>query len=165
MNYAILYTCAKKYFDSSTSNVKAYWTRYNDTFISLDDRAAYASAVGADLFVSLHMNSATSSASGTEVYYSTNNNATLQNGLNSNSMASVYLSNIVSVFASKNRGVKSANYVVIKKNTVPAILIELGFISNDGDRAKLVDPTMQDSVAKTIYDTTESVFEKYPTGR
>lgn len=165
LNYAMLYTCAKKYFDSSTSKVKAYWTRYNDTFISLDDRAAFASAVGADLFVSLHMNSATSSASGTEVYYSSNNNTTLQNGLNSNAMAGMYLSSVVSTFGSKNRGVKTANYVVIKKNTVPAVLIELGFISNDGDRAKLVDPTMQENVAKAIYDTTESVFEKYPTGR
>lgn len=165
LNYTILYTYAKTYFNKATSNVKAYWTRHDDTFISLTDRAAYAKSIGADLFISLHMNSASATAKGTEVFYSTSNNSTLKNGLNSKTMASTFLKNLVSVMGTTNRGVKTANYVVIYKNTVPSILIELGFISNSSDRAKLTNATYQKKAAKSIYDTTEDIFKKYPTGR
>ncbi|WP_455717601.1 N-acetylmuramoyl-L-alanine amidase family protein, partial [Anaerosporobacter sp.] len=54
LTYNILYKYAKNYFNSSTSTVKAYWTRYNDSYVTLDDRAAFASKVGADLFIILH---------------------------------------------------------------------------------------------------------------
>lgn len=165
LNYKILYTYAKSYFNKDSSNVKAYWTRYNDTYITLSDRAAYAKKIGADLFISLHMNSASSTAKGTEVFYSVNNNKTLKNGLNSKTMAGMFLNSMVSVMGSTNRGVKSATYVVINKNTVPAVLIELGFISNSSDRAKLTNESYQKKAAKKIYETTEEIFRKYPTGR
>lgn len=166
VTYAILYKYAKNYFDSDTSNIKAYWTRYDDTKISLGDRAAFASKVGADLFISLHMNSsANTSATGTEVFYSTGNNATQSNGLNSKKLADAFLPGMLEVMNLTNRGVKTAQYTVIHKNTVPAILIELGFISNAKDREKIVDEDYQDRVAKKIYETTESIFETYPTGR
>lgn len=166
VTYAILYKYAKNYFDSDTSNIKAYWTRYDDTYVSLSDRASFASKVGADLFISLHMNSSTNtSATGTEVFYSTGNNATQSNGLTSKKLANVFLPAMIEVMNTTNRGVKTANYTVIYKNTVPAILIELGFISNTNDRKKIVDEEYQDRVAQKIYESTESIFETYPTGR
>lgn len=166
ITYSILYTYAKSYFDSDTSNVKAYWSRYDDTFVSLSDRAAFASKVGADLFISLHMNSATNTAAtGTEVYYSINNNKTQSNGLTSKIMASEFQSELANVMNTTSRGVKTANYTVIYKNTVPAVLIELGFISNSSDRSKLVDSSYQQAAAESIYQTTESIFSSYPTGR
>ena len=64
-----------------------------------------------------------------------------------------------------SRGVKSANYTVIYRNSVPAILVELGFISNSSDRANLVDASFQKKTAKNIYETTKQVFAQYPTGR
>ena len=146
--------------------MKAYWTRYDDTFVTLNDRAAYAKSVGADLFISLHMNSATStSANGTEVFYSTSNNKTLSNGLNSKKVATYFQTNLVSSLGMNSRGVKTANYVVIYKNTVPAVLVELGFISNSSDRQKLADASFQKKSAKKIYQLTEDIFEDYPTGR
>lgn len=164
--YSILYSYAKSYFNKSSSNVKAYWTRYDDTFVTLNDRAAYAKSVGADLFISLHMNSATStSANGTEVFYSTSNNKTLSNGLNSKKVATYFQTNLVSSLGMNSRGVKTANYVVIYKNTVPAVLVELGFISNSSDRQKLADASFQKKSAKKIYQLTEDIFEDYPTGR
>ncbi len=166
ITYSILYTYAKSYFNSAESDVKAYWSRYNDTFVTLSDRAAYASSIGADLFISLHMNSATNTAAkGTEVYYSTNNNTKQKNGLTSQKMASLFENNLVSAMGTVNRGVKTANYTVIYKNTVPAVLIELGFISNSSDRANLVDKTFQKKAAKNIYQTTKQIFQQYPTGR
>lgn len=166
ITYSILYTYAKTYFDSDTSNIKAYWSRYDDTFVTLSDRAAFAAKVGADLFISLHMNSATNtSATGTEVYYSTSNNKKQSNGLTSKIMAGMFQSKLVDVMGTTSRGVKTANYTVIYKNTVPAVLIELAFISNSSDRAKLTSSSYQKAAAEAIYETTESIFSSYPTGR
>ncbi len=157
----IIYKKAKEYFDSEESNVKAYWTRTNDTFITLSNRASYASEIGADMFVSLHMNSSTNlSAKGTEVFYSTVNNHTADNGINSKKLAEICLDNIVSVLKTNNRGVKTANYYVIKNNTVPAVLIELGFISNTSDRQLITDDVAQQTAAKAIYDSVIAAFNK-----
>lgn len=163
--YSILYTYAKKYFNAENSKVKAYWTRVSDKKIELNDRAAFAAAVGADCFISLHMNSAASNASGTEVYYSASNNSKTASGLTSAKLASYFEKNIVSSFSMNSRGVKTAQFVVIKKNTVPAILIELGFISNESDREKFTNVTYQKKAAKLFYNLTVDIFKKYPTGR
>ncbi|WP_167956582.1 N-acetylmuramoyl-L-alanine amidase [Anaerosporobacter faecicola] len=165
ITYNILYKYAKEYFNDPDSSIKAYWTRTGDNFVDLYERAAFAEKVGADLFISLHMNSATPSAKGTETYYSTVNNKTQDNGLNSAKLASIFQAGIVDVFGSNNRKVKTANYVVIKQNTVPAILIELGFMSNSDDFAKINNTTNQKKYAEKIYELTEDVFNQYPTGR
>lgn len=165
ITYNILYKYAKDYFNGSDSTVKAYWTRTNDSFISLSDRAAFAKKVGADLFISLHMNSASPTANGTETYYSTVNNKTQSNGLSSAKLASIFQNGIVNTFDFYNRKVKTANYAVIKNNTVPGILIELGFMSNSSDFAKLTNSNNQKEYAAKIYELTEAVFDQYPTGR
>lgn len=154
LNFSVIYTCARKYFNSANTTVKAYWTRTNDTFITLADRAAFASKVGADLFISMHMNSATStSAKGTEIYYSNNNNKANSWGLNSYKLATKLIDNIVPAIGTTTRGIKSANYYVINHNTVPAVLIELGFITNSIDYSIITDIKKQDLAAKAIYDT------------
>ena len=50
------------------------------------------------------------------------------------------------------RGVKSANYYVIKYNSVPAVLIELGFMSNSTDLGIITNESKQQAAAKAIYD-------------
>lgn len=88
LNLEILYTRARKYFESNTSNVKAYWTRHNDTFINLYTRPKLSKTYRADMFLSLHMNSASNrTANGTEVYYSSRNNKVTSTGLYSKKMA------------------------------------------------------------------------------
>lgn len=163
--YRILYTYAKNYFNAKTSIVKAYWTRVNDTKIELNDRAAFAGSVGADCFISLHMNSASSSAKGTEVYYSVTNNKNTASGLTSEKLATHFQKSIVNGLSTNNRGVKTAQFVVIKKNTVPAILVELGFISNTEDRAKFTNSKYQKKAAKLFYDSIVDIFKQYPTNR
>ncbi len=164
INYSILYTHAKQFFNASTEEyVKAYWTRTTDTYISLQERSAFAASVGADLFVSLHMNSSTSSAAnGTEIFYSILNNTLTVNGLNSASIARIFQNNIVTNMKTTDRGVKKANYYVIKNNSVPAILIELGFLSNSADRAMITDNNLQIKAANIIYNSVLSVFNITP---
>lgn len=166
LNFNILYTKAKKYFDSLNSNVKAYWTRHSDTFINLYSRPKYSKKYNADLFVSLHMNSSYSSrVNGIEVYYSRNNNRKIRSGLNSKIFARKMLNTLASDLDLKKRGVKQAGFVVTKYNTVPSILIELGFLSGSRDYRKLRKASFQTKAAKSIYRGIDNVFKTYPTGR
>jgi N-acetylmuramoyl-L-alanine amidase len=64
-----------------------------------------------------------------------------------------------------NRGTRAAKYTVVHKNTVPAVLVELGFMSNKNDFAKISDPAFQYEAAKEIHKTLLDIFELYPTGR
>jgi N-acetylmuramoyl-L-alanine amidase len=166
LNFKILYTLGKKYFNQDTSKLKVYYTRIKDVDISLSNRAAFASQYGADLFVSLHMNANLNrTVYGTEVYYADHNNSPNRAGLTSKKLADLFSDRISSKLGTKNRGSRSERYTVVYKNTVPAVLIELGFMSTESDFEKLSNPTFQENAAKTIYETLLEVFEKYPTGR
>lgn len=166
LNLKIIYTLMKDYFSSNAPDTKVYWSRSSDVFVTLSKRAAFASKVGADIFVSLHMNSASSSsANGTEVYYTATNNASSFSGVNSKTIATLFKNNLVTRLGTTNRGVKTAKYYVTNHNTVPAVLIELGFISGSRDYANLINPSFQSNSAKIIYDTINEIFTNYPTGR
>ncbi len=163
VNFKILYTLGKQYFDSDTTKIKAYYTRTADNDLSLSERAAFVKQVGADLFVSLHMNASEAlTVSGTEVYYSKSNNSANSAGLTSQTLASMLLTNLVSELGTTKRSVKYADYTVIYKNTVPAVLIELGFLSNQAEHDKLTNEEFQTKAAKTIYETLLQVFDQYP---
>lgn len=166
LNFKILYTLMKDYFSSNAPDIKVYWTRTNDSFISLADRASFAKKVGADVFISLHMNSATNtSANGTEVYYSVANNSPSFSGVTSQAIAKIFKTRLVNDLKMKNRGTKTAAYYVLKHNTVPSVLIELGFLSGTSDYSKLINSTFQANASKSIYNGIVSIFNTYKTGR
>ncbi len=164
LNYKILNQYVKEYFNQS--DIKLYYTRESDIFVNLYERAAFAKKIGADLFISLHMNANTSSAAkGTQVFYSTANNKTQSSGLNSYKLARLMVDKLSNVLGTKNRGATTSEFVVVKQNTVPAVLVELGFMSNASDYAKLTDPYYQKMAAKAIYDSVVEIFNTYPTKR
>lgn len=162
----ILYTLMKSYFSSNAPDLKVYWTRTNDSYITLANRAAFAKSVGADAFISLHMNSSTNkTANGTEVYYSVSNNSSSFSGITSKKMANLFRTQLLKDLGTINRGTKTAAYYVLKHNTVPAILIELGFISGNSDYSKLISSSFQKKAAQSIYKSIVAMFQTYPTGR
>lgn len=167
LNFKIMYTLGKKYFNKDTTKLKVYYTRTSDVDMSLKDRAAFAKKVGADLFVSLHMNSAPQApkACGTEIFYSHNNNSANRAGLTSQKLASMILENLYPAIGSSNRGVKEEIYTVIDRNTVPAVLIELGFLTNNTDYSIITNEEKQKLAMESVYKSLLQVFEKYPTGR
>ncbi len=166
LNFKIIYTLMKSYFSGNAPDIKVYWTRTSDTYITLANRAAFAKSVGADAFISLHMNSASkSSANGTEVYYSVSNNKSGFGGITSKKMANLFRTQLLKDLHTSNRGTKTAAYYVLKHNTVPSILIELGFISGSTDYAKLTSSSFQKTAAKSIYTGITSMFQTYNTGR
>lgn len=166
LTHKIIYTLMKDKFSGNAPDTKVYWTRTTDTFVTLAKRAAFAKSVSADAFISLHMNSADNrTANGTEVYYSVSNNKTSFSGISSKAMANLFRKQLLSDLKTTNRGTKTAAYYVLKHNTVPAILIELGFISGNGDYSKLTNTTFQKKAANSIYKSIQAMFQTYPTGR
>lgn len=164
LNFKILYTYGRTYFKDS--DIKVYYTRVKDSYVPLYDLAAFSKKVEADMYVSLHMNSAGSSAAkGTEVYYSKINKTKWSSGLTSKVMAKKFLKNVRSAMGTVDRGVRTANFVVVKANTVPAVLIELGFISSKSDYKKLTNTTYQKKAANAIATSIKQLFKKYETDR
>ena len=164
LNFTILNKYAKEYF--AESDIKVYYTRLTDVKIDLYERADFATKVEADMFISLHMNAATAtSANGTAVYYSLLNTSVNSGGLDSRAMAASLTNNLAATLGTKNNGVKTANFVVIKETQMPAVLIELAFITNSSDRKILTSASKQKAAAKTIYETVVNFFQTYPTGR
>ena len=147
-------------------DIKVYCTRTTNKYLTLQQRTEFVKRVTADLFISLHLNSSEyKSVSGTEVYYSNSNNAATKYGLTSQKMARIFVDNLSEAMDSKSRGVLNSNFYVTKYNSVPAVLIELGFLSNSEERLRLTNPTYQQKAAKTIYESVIEIFSAYPTGR
>nr|WP_255731266.1 N-acetylmuramoyl-L-alanine amidase [Solibacillus sp. MA9] len=131
-------------------------TRIDDTYPSLDDRIKFAKDKYGEMFISIHVNSADNkSASGTETYYSVSSNV---NEKEDQVLATNIKNQIVKNANMKDRGVKRADFKVIKGLTIPAVLVELGFIKNDQDHAKLIDDKYVEIFADSIY---QGIVEYY----
>ena len=104
------------------------------TATSLSSRVNEANRWGADYFISLHTNAASSpSASGSEAYV-------YNRGTRAYALADDILTNLTNITGLRNRGVQSRpGLYVLRKTQMPAVLVELGFITNPGDAALMRD--------------------------
>ena len=94
-------------------------------------RAELANANEADVFVSLHANSAANPAAhGTEVYH-------YPGSARGKRLAACLQSRLVAEMGMSDRGVKEANFQVLRETDCPAVLVEVAFISNEADRRLL----------------------------
>ena len=150
---------ARALFDSD-GTIKCYATRTTDTYPSFNDRTDLGNDVG-DAFISIHINdAANTSAAGTETYSLYANDQ--GNGLTSYGLASEILKNLLSQLGTKDRKVKSENWIVLRQSKIPASLIEIGFITNSGDAAIMGSDAGQQKVAQAIFDSVKNLFNQYP---
>jgi N-acetylmuramoyl-L-alanine amidase len=150
---------------------KVTLTRNSDKFIELPDRAEIAKKRSADLFISLHFNSAPNSAStvrGAEVYCMTPVGAPSTNARGEGSGAGWSLGNrsndknvflayqlqksVTKNLGAEDRGLHRARFAVLRDSTMPAVLIEAGFMSNPSEGRKIFDPGYRKQIAKAIVD-------------
>jgi N-acetylmuramoyl-L-alanine amidase len=109
---------------------------------SIDDdelnwRATLANDWGADLYLCIHCNSAVRvEAEGTETYHYPGSIAGEQ-------LARCIQFRITDALLTEDRGVKAADFQVLRETVCPAVLVECGFISNPIDRGMLTDPLEQ----------------------
>lgn len=111
---------------------------------SLAERVSIANFCKCDLFVSIHCNSSPNkTAKGTETYI-------VGSGGEAEKIAEFVNAKIVKKLGLVNRGVKEANFYVLRKTQMPAILVETAFISNENDALMLKEH--YDGFAEAIYE-------------
>ncbi len=126
-----------------------------DNDSALDFRVNDAAEWGADYFISLHTNAADiSSASGIEVY-------TLDGTGASYDLGSKLLEELKKSTGLRNRGMKTEEYRVLQNATMPAMLVEMGFITNEDD-AKLLDESPE-LFAQGIFNGIQAYFDALET--
>ncbi len=132
---------------------------------SLTNRVNIANNAGAALFVSLHHNAASEAATGVEVYYSSKaqdesfgsaySDSRLSESMN---FASAIAASITNSTGATNRGAKDGNLFVLRNTTMPAVLIECGFITNPNEAQKCADSSYQDLAADAIANAIASAM-------
>lgn len=123
--------------------VQVVMNRETDVFVAFQDTAAHANSVKPDAFISIHANAATAAAHGIETYYNKSIDLALANEVHSR---------LVSYSGANNRGVKWNEFYVTKHTTMPAILTEVGFVTNATEAAKLKTDSYQNTLANAITD-------------
>jgi N-acetylmuramoyl-L-alanine amidase len=152
----------KEDFDAS-NQIKVYYTRTSDLYRSLQYRTDLAKTLGVDLFLSIHNNAMSSYAKGMETLYMPGGTS---DTFSSIAIAKIYQKTVVAATGMADRGLKSRDGLyVLRKTEMPAVILELGFMTNPEDLAKLTDLTFQKLIAQSIFNATEKIFNQFPTGR
>lgn len=119
-------------------------TRTGDDSVSLADRAKMANAAGAELFVSIHCNALDrTDYEGIFTYY-------YPNSTRGEALAKQVQAGVVEATGGIGRGTPSANFQVLRETTMPAVLVETGFMTHPGELARLCDPNYQQKIALGI---------------
>ncbi|SHI31679.1 N-acetylmuramoyl-L-alanine amidase [Mesonia phycicola] len=129
-------------------NVEIYFTRDNNEFISLEERVEFINNIKPDLVLSLHTNASNNTTNtGFEIYFTKNNKFKDQNY----NFASKLASHLAFQNTSLGKvSIKNANFKIIKDSNAPALLIELGFLSNPDEKHFLNSEEGQLEIANTI---------------
>ena len=147
-------------------------TRTSDTYVDLTDRSRAANASESDIFVSIHINaSGSSAAQGIETYYyqpyaeyPSRINATYHANPTrlsmSDTLANAIQSSLINATGAQNQGVKRRTFAVLRETTAPAVLLELGFLSNPQEAARLSTSAYQETLANAIVAGIKSYYEK-----
>ncbi len=142
----------KKLFDEADDpQIGVYYTRLDDTNPSLSDRVGLANELNADLFVSVHINSLKGNpgVEGVEVMY---DELAPDTAFDTKDFAQICLDEQVAALGAKKRRLIDGNKIYIIRNSIaPAALIEVGFMNNPNELARLTDPGYQKKSAQGIY--------------
>lgn len=128
----------------SQEGIQAVLTRSGDQEIDLEPRVQSAEQANADVFVSIHANSISMSRpdiNGLETYHYSASGQRL---------AQVIHNAILQDVGMRDRGVRKANFYVIKNTPMPAVLVEVGFVTGSEDAARLSSSTGRTQLAKAI---------------
>src|SRR6476619_3751754 len=124
------------------SQFRVVMTRDDDTFIPLDDRASISNRQKNAIFVSVHFNdSGRRGIRGFETYY---------HSPVARQLAYRIQEHLMTLPGAVNRGVKTANFRVLRKAAYPAVLVECGFLSNRSEGAAARSASRRDNLADKI---------------
>jgi N-acetylmuramoyl-L-alanine amidase len=124
------------------AGLRTVMTRTTDVFVPLSVRSAIANAQPDAIFVSIHYNAARrSSARGIETYSENNRGAVLAGRIQRQ---------IITRVSTENRGIRSAEYYVLRNCRLPAVLVECGFLTNPVEAQQALTAEYRQQVAEQI---------------
>lgn len=129
---------------SQDSNLNVLLTRSEDVYPTRTERVNFANQSNADLFISIHGNSVigmNTGPNGTETYYYRKD---------SEEFAKLMHSYLIAGTEFRDRGYKQANHQVTRDTTMPAILLEVGFLTNPENELQMFTEEFQWKVAEQI---------------
>ena len=128
--------------------VKVILTRTGDQGVSLEDRIAMVETFKADMFLSIHLNydPGNASNSGIDIVVSDSN----QQSAKSNGIAEQLKKELSMLGTMKVNGIIKSNFYVLSRNSIPATLLELGYLSNNADHDYITDPKNQRMISERI---------------
>ncbi len=124
--------------------VNVVMTRTSDIEVDLEPRVAVAERANATIFVSIHANAISMSrpdVNGLETFYASGTGQRL---------ASTVHATVLRAMGMRDRQVRSARFYVIRQTSMPAILIETGFVTGAEDAPNLADPAWRARMAQAI---------------
>lgn len=125
--------------------VQAVLTLTEDRDLGLEPRVALAEQLDADLFVSIHANAIDMSrpdVNGVETYYYYSDASAR--------LAQLIHNSVIQGTGSIDRGVRTARFHVLVNTSMPAVLVETGFVTGSIDAYNLIDPSFQEQMAQSI---------------
>ena len=129
---------------NNTDRISVKNTRINDITMDLSDRVKMCSFLGGDIFLSIHQNAFDNErVNGIETYYYLKEDF-------SKELCSFVQKNLVNSTNAYDRGIKNSNFVVLRENIIPSVLIECGFITNNSEAMSLIKDDYQKSIANSI---------------
>ena len=127
-------------------------TRDSDKSVSLEDRALLSNQENANAFISLHFDSGpNATVSGTTAYYYSDTSENLALTVNK------YISKNLPI---KSQGTKFQNFLVLRENKQPSILLELGYLNNPEDNQLIETTEYQENIAKSIASALKEYFQQ-----
>ena len=124
------------------SGIKVYMTRTTDLTLSLKERVEFTNNINPAAFVSVHVNASTSSApEGIDTHWYTNQSIPLARSIQNSLMKKI---NAV------DRGIKKNMFYVVHHTPVPAVLVEIGFLSNPKERRDILSHKRKQETANGI---------------
>jgi N-acetylmuramoyl-L-alanine amidase len=124
--------------------IKVVLTRTADYYVSLPERTRIANAYAGynAVFVSIHFNSGwRRGAYGIETYY-----------YNSRAyrLAALIHPRVIQALGSIDRRIRRRGYFVLRRNRLPAVLVECGFLTNPAEAARILTPAVRENIARAI---------------
>ncbi|MGR3951633.1 MAG: N-acetylmuramoyl-L-alanine amidase [Chlamydia sp.] len=135
-------------------------TRSKDIYLHRQKRAEYANTIRASLFISLHCNwTSKENIQGIEIFYY-KNSKNRSRVTQSKRFAEIVLRHLLKKNSIVDRGVKHGNFWVVRETNMPAILVEVGFLSNKVEALLLNSKAYKQYIAQAIATGTDQFIKE-----
>ncbi|MCX7710321.1 MAG: N-acetylmuramoyl-L-alanine amidase [Clostridia bacterium] len=141
--------------------IKIAYTREKDVYLGLKERANFANDLNADLFISVHNNDMPGQPDykGTETLYCPPQKPVFDS-MDGQKLATIVQRELVKTLKTVDNGtIYRPNLAVIRRTKMPAVIAEIGYITNASDRARLASAEFRQKAALALANAVKKAIE------